>query len=250
MLKTNHFLGLILLLAFFPSCTTMALKSAGILEPENKMREMSNGERSVVFLGMHHIGVKEYYASTKKIVDSLQKAGYVAFLEGVQYKTQDTAIRHQADLKFRRITGISLTPKGYLDTVTNTLGQILKVNRKYALRNQPRYNKLGVDTTTAQSVDVPKNVLVEVFEQRYGGVKLEACDYKTPPDSVYKCEKLPKDLRKAFNTEVVLGYRNKNLADAIANSGHKKILVIYGKGHFDGLLKELKQKDAGWNEKQ
>ena len=142
---------LILLLLSITSCALIspnyALKKAGFFKTKNKLITITNKSQKekILFLGMHHIGRKEYYDDVAKKIDSLQNLGYVVFYEGVKgFEETDSLVDIKNQLKLRKILGFSI--KKHIDTATNIIGGRLKYKGKHKLINQPRYGLLKVDS--------------------------------------------------------------------------------------------------------
>jgi hypothetical protein len=162
------------------SCMSLALSVMGITKEDFKFSVYSNGSKTVAYIPMKHIGPKEFYANVKCRIDSLQREGYIVYLESVSVKDSLTfEERDTLKMKIRRMMGVTLGKEGYLDTINGRLmGR--KFKNRQGLVNQPPYVKLGVDTLTGKIVDVPMNELVKEYERLYGTIILDACDYTTP----------------------------------------------------------------------
>ena len=241
-MKSRTLLLLIVTSISLTSCMSLALNLIGVYDPEATTISFTNEDRSVVFIPMKHIALKEFYTNVGRKADSLQKEGYTVFLESVSIK--DSLTKPEKDtleLKFRKVLGTHVSKKGYLDTINGKLmGK--KYNNKKGIVNQPRYHKMGIDTSNARVVDVPANVLLKQYEAEFGKIVLTDCDYNTKLEDKYKCGKLPKDNRD----KMVRTYREKHLAEAIMSEPNKKVVVIFGALHEEGLMKELKALDSKW----
>jgi len=241
-MKFRLLIPLALLALVATSCMSLALNVMGIYKTDAEIRVVHNGKKTVAYIPMKHIGPKEFYADVKHYVDSLQAEGYIVYMESV--KVTDSLSQAQKDtmkLKLRKLTGVTIRKEGYLDTLNHKLmGRNFK--NKRGLINQPKYSLLGVDTTTARVVDVPMNALIKEYERRYGTIGLNDCDFCTPFEEKYKCNKE----KHSRANEMILSYRNKNLADAIVADKHNKIAILYGAAHFTGLVSDLKAIDSTW----
>lgn len=241
-MKSKTLLLLVVASISLTSCMSLALNLIGVYDPEAITIPLTNDDRSVVFIPMKHIALKEFYANVGHKTDSLQKEGYTVFLESVSVK--DSLSKTEKDtleLKFRKILGTHVSKKGYLDTINGKLmGK--KYNNKKGIVNQPRYVKMGIDTSKARIVDVPANELLKEYEKEFGKVVLTDCDYNTKMEDKYTCGKFPKEGRD----KMVRTYREKHLAQAIMNEPNKKVAVLFGALHETGLLKELQALDPKW----
>ncbi len=241
-MKLRLFVALIIVAALAASCMSMALSVMGINKKEASLSVYSNGVKTVAYIPMKHIGPKEFYVNVRRRVDSLQRDGYIVFMESV--RVRDSLTKQQTDTlsrKVRRLMGTTLSKQGYLDTINGRLmGH--KFKNKNGLTNQPKYTKLGVDTTTGRIVDVPLNVLIRQYEKDYGTIVLDECDFATPLEDHYTCGREKRSQANAL----ILKYRNKNLADAIIAEKHNKIAVLYGAAHEKGLLAMLRAAEPLW----
>ncbi len=244
---TLFFILALALLLGNSACKQIYIKHSKILESKPELKSISNGEKRVLFLPIHHIGLKEYYQDIAKKTDSLIGLNYMVFYEQVNTKASDHAEYESLGKKFRKITGNFNASSGYLDTVNNSLGN-MQFDKKYELTNQPPLAKLGVNTSTAVHADVSLEELIYAYEQRNGPIELDSCDKATSLEEEYLCEALDRKSRKEFREDFILGHRNSHLAQLIHRSEADKIFVIYGASHYKGFIKELEKLDASWEE--
>jgi hypothetical protein len=224
------------------SCLSIGLKMIGAYDKEATVSHYSNGDKQVAYIPMKHIGPKEFYANVKQKVDSLQAEGYIVYMESV--RVTDSLTPQQRDTlrwKVRKLTGINISSSGYIDTINKTLMGYKFRNRK-GLINQPRYHALGVDTIKGRIVDVPMNHLITAYENEYGAILLNECDYALALNTRYNCGKI----NSSESNAMILDYRNSNLAGTIADERSKKIAILYGSLHESGMYKELKLRDSSW----
>ncbi len=235
---------------FFSSCIQkMLLKKVGAFDENAITREISNGDKIIVFVPMHHVGKQSFYADVKRKIDSLHNNGYVVYYEGtkpdmnVDSLTADTLKR-----KLRMITGIDpvLANKygGYVDTVTNTfMGSKSKYIKSEKLRNQPSAPALGIHLVKDVRADVFFSDIINAYELKYGKLQLTECDLQTPLGQKYRCKKTVKRKEKL---DILLNSRNEFLSNAIVKEERKNMAVVFGAKHFKGLLKMLQEKDPAW----
>lgn len=238
--------SILLMLLIFTSCATIfnkkIIKNLGVENEKTELKFIDNKEQEIIFIPMHHVGRKEYYDDIAYKVDSLQKLNYTVFYEGVTDNNENDSLTSKKSLlKLRKIMGFfPQGQKGYLDTTTNIIAGKIKYKGNYKLINQPNYKRLKVDSLTSRRADVSLTKLINDFENNYGQIKLDSCDYRTSfKDKNYKCGKAKRNLRKKFNNEYVKEFRNKHLADKLFKSKENKILVIYGDAHYSGLFYQL-----------
>lgn len=241
-MKRKILFPLLLAGAALTSCMSIALNHLGIFDKEAPLRVYTNGDKILAYMPMKHIGPKEFYANIKHKVDSLESEGFIVFLESVRLTDSLTEKEKEIlDLKLRKMMGVHVDNKGYLDTVNNRLMGRRYKNKK-GLINQPKYSLLGADSLTSRVVDVPVNEIIREYEQRYGTILLNPCDWTTAPEEKYKCGTEP---RSQVN-EMILDLRNQRIANAIAEEKHKKIAVLYGALHEWGIFKRLQAIDTAW----
>jgi hypothetical protein len=224
---------------------SLALKSVGAHKTEAVINVLSSKSKNIAFIGMHHIGKKQFYNDVYRITDSLGKLGYISYYESVKDEKFDSITIK----KFRKINGIYLSKDGYLDTITNKLVGKYKVHKDYI--NQPKIDVLISLESNPIKVDVPISKLISEFEAKEGEIRLDSCDVATSFNGNYNCQsyrKVNREKYKAFKNDYALKYRNKKLAEYIISSKDSKIIVIYGKKHYRGLLNELKILDSTWRE--
>ncbi len=232
------------------SClTNIALKSMGVTETKVPLKYISNVEKQIVFLPMHHIGTEAFYKDEVRLVDSLVKNGYVIFYEGI-YKgiVKDSLQLDTMILKFRKITGIpskkSNKGNGYLDTVTNTiLGKKSTLIKKWNLRNQDLKYFKQFDSTIVKNVDIDLVNMIMFYEKKYGKIVLENFDYNTKIGDEYK-HKASREKRKYIIEEA----RNSIVSNAVLKHKGNKIALVYGKAHYSGVLKNLQAVDKNFKE--
>ena len=73
------------------------------------------------------------------------------------------------------------------------------------------------------------NELIEIYEKKYGPIKLTDCDWETDYLEKYECETVPK-----IRTDDILVYtRNDTIEKRVYESKLKKIALVYGEKHFN-----------------
>lgn len=232
------------------SCSSIWLKYSGVLDEKPELRAMTDGDKDVIYLPLHHIGRKEYYEAMAQQIDSLQNEDYIVFYEMVNVNAQDTSVYIELAKKFRKIEGDLGAANGYLDTLNNRIYGTIAYDEKYVMMNQPSFSDLGVDSNSAVNADISLEELIGAFEKKHGVITLSPCDINTDLKASYNCETIPNKLRKDFRKSFVLDLRNEQLAERIRASEAKNIFVIYGARHYKGLLKELKAIDKRWRRKK
>jgi len=129
--------------------------------------------------------------------------------------------------KWRRITGgEKMTREGYAELSDVFKDAIV----------QPENEDLGIDSTDFNA-DINLLDLVNKFEEYYGEVKIDSCDYATHHDSTYTCNKK----LKGNLMPIIVDYRNEQLVEKVMESERENIVVLYGLIHIKGMKELLKK---------
>lgn len=244
------FLILLFTSLLFSSCIQqLILRSMGVFENAVPLKYITNGDKKLIFFPIHHVGKKEFYSDVKNKIDSLRLQGFEVYYELVQLgNIRDSLQRDTIYLKARKITGIDFATanqnKGYIDTINNTiLGEKNKFILKYNLVNQTRDIIPTFDSLRVKNVDGNFVNLLQATEDKFGKITLEKYDFETKFGEKYKVKE-NKEMKKFFVEE----YRNDLITKSILNDKHNKIILVYGKAHFEGFLKNLKLADPNFKE--
>ena len=224
-----------LLLILFVSCKAtlfnLALEKTGVYDDSISLSKMSNDEREIIFFPIHHIGTELFYVDVKNKVDSLENIGYYFYLEKVGAdKKRDTILR-----KFKKINGLAFNQNGYTDNIDSLFKS--KFKAKKDITNQPTYKKLGVDSISSKVVDVTIGNIITYYENKYHKILLEPCDFETTLFEESTCE--DKKMNKEIRQDVIVNYRNQVVIKEIISDPKKKIAIIYGKDHYEGIKEGL-----------
>jgi hypothetical protein len=230
---------LILFIVFMlsTSCNRFILGRLGSFNQSPKILNLNYKDKTIVFMGMVHLAKKEYYENAKLMIDSFTKEGYVVYGEYVKfignYSNKPTK-EDTIDLKkLRKIIGFDIST--YLN---NT--KYLKLQKKYNLEVQHTSLYMKDSNDFANIVDVTTRQMVNEFEKNVSTINLDSCDLNTDLNKKYVCKKATYNDRVFLLKEVILNFRNRNIADVIMRSPNKKILVVYGSKHYEGLKTLLK----------
>jgi hypothetical protein len=230
--------GLIVLLIVHNACTPVKAISS-MYAKKCKIVELSNGDKTIKFIPMHHVGKPKFYLNVYEKVSSLKEDGYIVYYESAKSDLIEDSLQQDIyQRKFRKMLGFHIDSTGYAKYFENS--SIFK-----NMIAQPAYKNLGVDDID-KWVDVSQNKLVDAYEQAYGVIELDPGDRQIPLNSRYQTAlRLPKDNVKS----IIIDYRNQHLAGQIQQAHDKKILVLYGALHLDGSFDELKKLDKTWKKK-
>ena len=128
---------------------------------------------------------------------------------------------------FRRIDGgNSGTPEDYAE-------DLQKVFKKGI--PQPKYPDLGIDSTDVHA-DINLLQLVDEYENTYGKIELDSCDYATHLDSAYSCSK---GVKMSKLDPIIVDYRNEVVIEKVIGSESDKIVILFGAAHRKGMKKLL-----------
>ncbi|RQO32497.1 hypothetical protein DBR32_02530 [Taibaiella sp. KBW10] len=195
--------------------------------PEIKTVTLKN--KTVAFVPLAHVSTPEFYSEVKNIVNKYKSQGYTVYYEQLQGSAhaKDTNAVDTLRLKLRKMIGIEPTRQTYA---------ILKKFFPDVI-TQPEYKDLGI-TKSDLNADLRIGQLIAEYERRYGQIKLTPCDFEAGFDNLmYPCDKLNNDI-----TPVIVDYRNEHVARLIKASSDKKILVLYGAKHINGMMQLIQAK--------
>jgi hypothetical protein len=254
---TKTFCLLLITQLLFTSCLRkMALKYVGVYDTALTPKKISNNEKEIVFLGMHHLGKHEFYDNAIEQLNTLKKEGYYVYYEGVIIdSTSDPLLIDTAYLKFRSLTGFDFSVmkknKGYINTENSVSllpdKKLNKIIQKEKFINQPADLVVPKESNSGKKVDANLIDLIEQYEKKYGTISLTQYDKNTPLGTTFDRTK-KQSITQTQHNYLILDIRNIVLAVEILQSTHKKIAIVYGKAHYKGLLKLLKDADRGYNE--
>lgn len=230
---------------------------------------LSNGQRTIIFQGMAHVGTETFY---KSVIYDLQHAiadGYAIYYEGVKsdpagdawfsktlagggdlterYKSLGKAcgLTFQGEYFQLLASEIREHPERHVAADVSTLQmkqeyeRLLKTDKAFAEKVRKGAKSQKDD---ADSADGIAKFLAWAQEdprhQALGGVVCRGVlDIALAP----KANKPSGDL-----DPLLLDYRNRGLVDRILSDPRPRIYVNYGSDHLPGVLKLLRQNDPKW----
>lgn len=225
-------------LFLFTSCSNFIINSAlqqvGAFDKRVLIEKLSKNDKEVVFIPMIHLSNTEFYEDVNRKIDSLKKENFFFYYEVMKTDKKDTLTLY----KYKKIMSMPI-PKNDLGykSVFDSVFKNKKIKIKMELMPQPSYESWGLNIANSKNVDVSLLELVSNYESIFGEIKLEPCDFETTlhQKSVCKDDKVKdKDLDK-----IIVDMRNKIVTKELSTETRKKIAIIYGKGHLDGIRKEL-----------
>ncbi|SEQ13756.1 hypothetical protein [Flavobacterium urocaniciphilum] len=220
-------------------------KRVGVFDKKLKLEKISNGDKEIVLFGMHHIGKEEFYNDVKLKVDSLLKKDYLFYIEGISSKfagktnltKEDSIALIELSYKFRKVLGSPLVSKNLNSDYLNLFKE-KGIKIKENLIKQPTYTEFGLSQKNAINSDLTVEKLLEIYEDKYGKIILEPCDYETKFYDKSTCN--TKTDTKIYD-ELMKTERNNSVISHILKEEKSKIAIIYGKAHFIGIKDSLQK---------
>ena len=236
---------------------------------------LTDGEKTVIYQGMMHIGSENYY---KSIIFDMVAAGddFVFFYEGVT----DGSAENEA--RFSNIMGFSSPSESINDSY-------ISISQLCDLSFQGQFFWVFMDDMAENSEQhVNMDVSVDEMMQEWDRLLIGHPDYAATepplppptPDSpapVYESDNNADDDsyltrgqwkfisrfcqaaisiayvnrgdgsdQEPFFRDVIVDFRDRHLADGIINSDADKIYITYGNAHFPGVYAYLKEDDPNW----
>ncbi|MBW7954585.1 hypothetical protein H3C61_02105 [Candidatus Gracilibacteria bacterium] len=224
--------------------------------------KITNGDKTVIFHGMSHIGTKDFYNKVKENIKKYKKLGYTLYFEGVRpgneqnHKDFDNALGVKFDEKtydsFSKLYGLVNQDNSiFLNLVNNkdinvdvSMDDIMEkynnIKQTSGLQNR-QYN---------QPIDINDVVVRELSKLNPKELELFRYVNKSFINFILKSEEIQSTIQNNFSNkelfEVILDERNKVIADKIIHSEDKNIIATYGLLHFKGIFELLKQNDVKW----
>src|SRR5690554_4322441 len=203
------------------SCTCTMFRVFNYQKSISKYKKvLVKDNREIIYLANAHLGSKKYFEEIEDFINQKRKEGYVIYYEGLTRENiENQALQDTLNLKFRKLLGYSLKG-GYANEDNKSLPKCFK---KYV--GQTKTNT-GINETTDINVDLSLNKLLDLYEEKYGNIKLDECDFTTPLDQKYNCGHLNAEFKVSHE------FRDEYLIDKLLNSDDNKIVLIYGKAHW------------------
>ncbi|WP_309612739.1 hypothetical protein [Flavobacterium sp.] len=219
------------------SCTSfkvnLAFKLVGVYDDNIQLSKVTNEEKEVIFFPMHHLGTAPFYNDVKTKIDSLKKIGYFFYTEEVKGNKKDSiTVRKSIKLTSIPFSRNNAGYKHFFDSIYNG-----KVKFKKEILDQPSPSKFGLDESNSKTADVTLKEMIDYYENKYGEIKLEPCDFEKSFYEKPNCKYKPAG--KKVRDDVYINFRNKNLIKMLLSDNHKKVAIIYGADHFKGIREEL-----------
>lgn len=267
-LALASFFTIIVIIGFPLYYLTYVTLSKPVLVPQ---ATLTDGDKTIVFQGMMHIGREEFYKSVVYDLENALSTGYKLYYEGVvpSNPTSDKWLRDYVT------HGVDLSE--LYNNFANLCG--LKFQLKYfeflalEMKKHPE-SHLNADVTTAQ-MQSEYDRLMKTDTDFFKAVNEEK--QSLAPDNMGIAQKFFEwekngsiDRQKAVGfvcrglltmvlnhpraskpgqSKIILDFRNKNLVDTISKDKAKKIYITYGAEHLKGVMALLKERNPKWEMK-
>lgn len=232
---------------------------------------MTDGEKTVIFQGMVHIGSENYYNSIIFDMVEADDAGYVLFYEGVRPGTDEsedrfneimglgdqdlssvyTGIADVCDLSFQndffRLFADDLVEnsKQHLNMDVSTDDMIDEWER--LLVEHPEYaNMQPAPMGSAESSGIGSDDFMDFYRRMSGGQQDLTGQFCQAIFNLQMGLESANDDADPFSKYIILDYRNRYVADGIINADEDKIYITYGNAHFPGVYAYLLADDPDW----
>ena len=189
----------------------------------------SNGDKTVTFIPMIHVGTPAFYQAVAKKVKEWKEDGATLYYEFVDFDSLD----EQNKRKARRLVGILPTPEMY-EALSGS---------GYMGQNNDDF--LGLVNDKDVNVDVTAEELIQAYEEEFGPIEV------TGEDATSDLSEMTINILPGENvTMIIQGTRNQKVADAINNGPDADIVLLFGGAHGPGILADLQANDPGWRRVQ
>lgn len=263
---------------FFASAIIYAFSKGGFNRYELETYTLSNGEKTIVFQTMMHIGLKSFYYEVGKEMNHYGDNGYTVFLES--YGDGDVAFLNKNDPDYenkyltyqeniKKIIEIYTKIENEMYSNTDYIEQNIILDRysrpdyKIADISQKELNDKIVEKNNKKFFVSEKNDEDEAEKstsERYKSLSL-LIRYPTFSTFIYNLnsyrpfnylivsiEKIEDYIFNSnFTQDVIMDYRNQKVFEAITSEENNKIYIQYGSAHFDGIYDLLKKSDPNWH---
>ena len=239
---------------------------------------LTDGNKTVIFQGMTHIGLKSFYHEVGKEMTEYRNSGYQIMLEGFGHSgISPLSADHEnylvesdkfEDYKKRYYKMINK------DDLIND-NSIKYINQQFILTSYLNYSDEYIDIdkeTVSKLLDSNKiSKSASQNETAKNNYLNKAGDHSEPLARLYDKEKFYIFMRNIGNSffiqfgrsyidpiiakfddsmnlkkVITIEERDKHLANSIVNSKSDKIYITYGSAHFKGVLENLKEMNPDW----
>lgn len=232
MKKTILLISIIILLVSCKSAKfNFGLTQMGFYIDTINVTTLTKNQNEVVFIPMKHFGTELFYKNVKDKIDSLKRIGYYFYYEKITFSLNDTITL----MKYKKFQGMPISKDN--GKYMHLIDSLYKIKLKKKLIDQPSYKDLGIEFVNGRNVDVTLKEIIDFYENKYGVLKLEPCDYQTSIYEKSSCKH--KTIDEKIKDDAMLTFRNKHVIDELLKEKQTKIAIIYGANHFIGIKEDL-----------
>ena len=228
---------------------------------------LSNGQKTVVFQGMMHVGSEGFYKSVVYDLEQALADGYVLYYEGVTAspdgdKWFSDTLAGGGDLstnyqQFSEICGLQFQlgyfqlleadraarPDRHVSADVSTADMMHEYQRLMA--SDPAFAAAVGQTKAPAPTEQEGGSFARLFSV-LGNITPGQRDLVGTACRGFLTYILGRKTAPDVLDPVILDFRNRQLASRIAADTHDKIYITYGAGHLPGLLRDLQADDADW----
>ncbi len=218
---------------------------------------ISNGEKTVIFQSMIHIGSEIFYNEIEKDMKNLQGREFVFFYEWVQPGTPESI----AELS--QLTGINISEEMYdlfaeiswlqMQNTERYIGIIPSTNVDISTDEIIAFaRKENIENTISANNDILTKIgekYPTLTEFQKATLRIVSRWFLNILLRTYTNTAMEGNLKAQLPIfEIILDKRNSILAEAIEDSPVPNIYIHYGALHYAGVLATLQKSDPQWRE--
>lgn len=223
---------------------------------------LSNWEKEVIFQTMSHIWSENYYNEVKQNIIKEKENWYVLFYEWVQWWTEENAddfnkalwIKFEKDLydNLSKLYGlVNQDQREFLWLINDKDYNVdISIDEIMKLYNAKISDKKGYMEEQKETIDVNKMIIESLSSLNDKKLKILVYINRWILNFIIKSEETRDLISNNFWNKnlfsVILEERNKILTDEIIKNENKKIYVMYGLMHFEGVFEILKSNNPNW----
>lgn len=222
---------------------------------------ISNGEKTVEFQAMIHIGRKEFYEEVKSHIYTLKENGFVLFFEWVKPGSEENMdnfdkalwVQFTPDLyeNFSKLYGVTFQDNSDFLWLVNNLDFNVDLSideiMSYYDAKQDKSEMVGLPK---EAQDINGLLLDKLATLNEKELQILIYVNKAILNAIIKSDGAKNSIIANFANkdlfDIILHKRNDVVSEAIIESEYKKIVITYGLLHFEWILKNLQKNDPSW----
>lgn len=227
---------------------------------------ITNGEQTIIFQTMSHIGSQKFYDTVQRDIQSYKQQGYVLYFEGVgpgneqNSKDFNTALWINFDTElydnFSKLYGVvAQNNEDFLNIENNldynidiNIDEIMDIYRKKTTSSSSWTKSSFMQSNELQ--DVNSLILEQLAWLNETQLKVIRYINQSLLNFMIKQEKLRNLIvERVANQDlfsVILDQRNAHIVSEIQARWDKKIFILYGLMHFEWVFNLLKTQNPNW----